>query len=179
MPRDKFFGLGQRELFRVALYIWFTSFTMPRYTNCLNWPRIYIYIYVCVCVLVAATTTNAKSIAYILLPTKKWIHCVLKTHCNSTKQDKIERTKQRNLFFFFFLISKKKRSIKCKRDVISSGQMTIKSPMQQNCLHYSNFLRWINLARITINAKVMFCYQLRNESIAFSTLIETVQNKTK
>ena len=148
---------------------------MPRYTDCLNWPSIYIYIYM----LVAVTTTNAKSIAYILLPTKKWIHCVLKTHCNSTKQDKIERTKQRNLFFFFFLRSKKKRSIKCKRDVISSGQMNIKSPMQQNCLHYSNFLRWINLARITINAKVMFCYQLRNESIAFSTLIATVQNKTK
>ena len=149
---------------------------MPRYTDCLNWPSIYIYIYIYM--LVAVTTTNAKSIAYILLPTKKWIHCVLKTHCNSTKQDKIERTKQRNLFFFFFLRSKKKRSIKCKRDVISSGQMTIKSPMQQNCLHYSNFLRWINLAAITINAKSI-CYVLLPTKKWIHYILNTHCNSTK
>ena len=142
----------------------------------------YIYIYICVCVCVSCCNDYKCKIHSLYSVTNQEMNPLCSQNSlqqYKTRQNRENKTEKPFFFFFFFFWEAKKRLIKCKRDVISSGQMTIKSPMQQNCLHYSNFLRWINLARITINAKVMFCYQLRNESIAFSTLIATVQNKTK
>ena len=147
---------------------------MPRYTDCLNWPSIYIYIYVSCC-------NNYKCKIHSLYSITNQEMNPLRSQ-NSLQQYKTRQNRENKtekpFFFFFFWEAKKKRLIKCKRDVISSGQMTIKSPMQQNCLHYSNFLRWINLAAITINAKSI-CYVLLPTKKWIHYILNTHCNSTK